>query len=308
MRCGSSWTCRWPPLQKTRARCRRPPAALRTLHSTRDVRGMPHPCRRGALRSGVLRAQRRPRATVRSRGIEHTERGPSIEAAKTREEWVASMYPTLEVSCSTPSVSIVLRRWRQVHPAHVPEEMSVRQDTDVGLVELSRPMNHVFVREPGVVGDNPGHSKSRGGTAHCQVATDPVRQSKELRRILGALTSTGCHIERIGRLDEKVHARVVRPSHYPVPNSLRWRAGRAHQLAIEPIGTLDPVTVSGDAGAPNEQLRGYTGVVDPFAGDPAGGDGPAHSYSSSISSRWITFDGVSGCSFSISWSHSSAAR
>ena len=119
-------------------------------------------------------------------------------------------------------------------------------------------MNHVFVREPGVVGDNPGHSKSRGGTAHGQVATNPVRQCKEVRRIVRALTSTGCHIERIGRLDEKIHARVVRPRHISVPNSLRWQAGQAHQLALGPIGTLDLVTVSGDARALNELSRGYT--------------------------------------------------
>ena len=123
----------------------------------------------------------------------------------------------------------------------------------MGLVELSRPMNHVFLREPGVVGDYPRHSKSRGGTAHCQVATDPVHQCKEARRIFRALTSTGCHIERIGRLDEKIHARVVRPSHDALP-----KAGQAHHLASEPIGTRDLVTVSGDAAALNEPLRGYT--------------------------------------------------
>src|SRR5580704_16672193 len=53
---------------------------------------------------------------------------------------------------------------------------SVRQDAYVRLVELSRAMNHVFIREAGGVGDNPGHSKSSGRAAHCQVASDSVRQ------------------------------------------------------------------------------------------------------------------------------------
>ena len=166
-----------------------------------------------------------------------TEVSPSVmpggSPAQCRECWITHPVPANPVAAD----------WRQLHLAHMPHEMSVRQDAYVGLVELSGPMNHVFIRESGVVGDNPGHSKSRGGTAHCQVATDPVRQCKEERRILRALTSTGCHIERIGRLDEKIHARVVRPSHYSVPNSLRWQAGQAHHLALGPIGTLDLVNV-----------------------------------------------------------------
>jgi hypothetical protein len=122
----------------------------------------------------------------------------------------------------------------------------------VGRVELFRPMNHVFIRQPGNVRDDPRHSKSRGGTAHCQVATDPGCQCKEARRIVRALTSTGCHIERIGRLDEKIHASVVRHSHCSAQKRSRRQAGQAHLLALGTIGTLDLVTVSGDAGALNE--------------------------------------------------------
>jgi hypothetical protein len=119
----------------------------------------------------------------------------------------------------------------------------------VGLVELSRAMNHVVIRETGVVGYDPGHSKSRGRATHCQVASDSVRQCKETRRILGTLARTGCHIERIGGLDQKFHARVVCLGHVSVPHSVRWQAGQAHHLALGPIGSPDLVAVSGDAGA-----------------------------------------------------------
>ena len=102
----------------------------------------------------------------------------------------------------------------------------------MGFVEVSCPMNHIFIHEPGVVGDNPAHAKSCGRTAHRQVATDPVRQSKEARCILRALTSTGCHIELIGGFDEKIHPRVVCPSHHSGPNSLRSPAGQGHHRAL----------------------------------------------------------------------------
>jgi len=187
-----------------------------------------------------------------------SQRGSISQLGSLTDESAARRLPCRRSGSVRTGIPTQRRIGRQVHLAHTPHELSVRQDVYVGLVELSRAMNHVFIRESGVVGDNPGHSKSRGGTAHCQVATDPVRQCKEVRRILRALTCTGCHIERIGRLDEKIHARVVRSSHWSVPNTLRWQARQAHHLALEPIGTLDLVTVSRDAGALNDPLRGYT--------------------------------------------------
>ena len=127
----------------------------------------------------------------------------------------------------------------------------------MGLVELSGPVNHVFIREAGVVGDNPGHSKRRGGTAHCQVASDPVRQRKEAGRIVGALTSTGRHFEGIGRLDEKIHACVVSLSHCSVPNGVRCRYPKPTISYCDP-SDFRSSHPKRDASANGELFRGYT--------------------------------------------------
>ena len=102
--------------------------------------------------------------------------------------------------------------------------ISVRQDMYVGLVELCCPMNHIFIRETGMVGDNPGHAKSRGWATRVQVTTYPVREREEARRIFGTFTRTRCHVEGIGGLGEKVHACVVRLSHYSTPHIRDWRS------------------------------------------------------------------------------------
>ena len=126
------------------------------------------------------------------------------------------------------------------------------------LVELSRAMNHVFIREAGGVGDNPGHSKSRGRAAHCQVASDSVRQRKEARRILGALTSTGCHIERIGRLDEKIHACVVCLSHFQCQTVCGSRPGKPTASHWDPSDSRSCRCKRRRWCSKSAPLRGYT--------------------------------------------------
>ena len=131
----------------------------------------------------------------------------------------------------------------------------------MGLVELSGPVNHVFIRQAGVVGDNPGHSKSRGGTAHCQVASDSVRQSNEAGRIVGALTSTGRHFEGIGRLEEKVHACVVSLSHCSVPNSVRCRYGKPTPSYCDSSDFRSSHPKRRREHSNSEPLRGYTPAI-----------------------------------------------
>ena len=97
---------------------------------------------------------------------------------------------------------------------------------------------------------NPGHSKRRGRTAHCQVTADPIGQCREVSCILRGITGFAGQIQGMGSLDEKVHAGVVSPDHYR-----DWTA------LLGPIGTLDLVTVSGDASALIEPLRRYTTVA-----------------------------------------------
>jgi hypothetical protein len=128
----------------------------------------------------------------------------------------------------------------------------------VGLAETCGSMNHVFIGQADLVGDDPRHSKSRSGTARCYIASDPVRQCKETCRILRALARTSCHVELIGGFDEQIHTRVVRLGHNAAARRWRWQAEPAHHRASIPIGTRDLVTVSGDAAALNEPLRGYT--------------------------------------------------
>ncbi len=100
----------------------------------------------------------------------------------------------------------------------------------MGLLHGLRAVNHALIGEAMLKRWDPRHSEGRGRTAACQVAADSIRQGGKARCILRRLASIACHIEHLDDLNKKVHARVVLPDHYALPNNRSRHGGHAHHF------------------------------------------------------------------------------